>query len=157
MENNLFPSGYEEEIITEEDRTSQEPTGYRNGIAYDDQTGDYVRDGKNIILDSTGIESWKSWCFNCLNTERYAHLAYSTDFGIETAAAFAATSREEAESILTRTITEALLADPYQRTKYVDDIEFVWSAPDSVEAKVSIQGIEGVSIDVVAYLTRGEK
>ena len=157
MAENLFPEGYEEEIITQEDLTSEQPTGYRNGIAFDSQLGDFLRDGMHKLLDSDGIESWKSWCINCTQTERYKHLAYSTDFGIETDKAMKASSREEAESILTRQITEAIMADPYQRTKYIEEIIFDWTAPDAVAAYVKIHGIDDVTIDLVAYLTRGQE
>lgn len=156
MADNLFPEGYEEEIVTEEDLISEQPTGYKNGIAFDSMLGDFLRDGMHKLLDSDGIESWKSWCFNCLNTERYKHLAYSTDFGIETEPAMRASSREEAESILTRQITEAILADPYERAKFVEDIIFDWTAPDSVIATVTIHGVDDTTIDVTVYITRGE-
>lgn len=156
MADNLFPAGYENEVILTEDIESAKPTGYRNGVAFDHQTGDFVRDGMNKILDSDGIESWKSWCINCLQTERYMHLAYSTDFGIETRAAMRAASREEAESILTRQITEAILADPYKRTAYIEDIIFDWTAPDAAAVRVIIHGIDDVTIDITAYITRGE-
>ena len=156
MANNLFPEGYEDEIVTVEDRVSDKPVGYRNGIAFDYTTGDFMRDGKNKMLDSTGIKSWESWCINCLHTERYKHLAYSTDFGIDIAAAMAAGSREEAESILTREITEALLADPYERTAYVEEIEFDWTAPDAAAVHVRIHGVDDVTIDITAYITKGE-
>ena len=153
---NLFPEGYEEEVILEEDLKAEVPAGYRNGIAFDNKTGDFKRDGMNKLLDCTGIESWKSWCINCLRTERYKHLAYSTDFGIEIDAAMKAGSREEAESILTRQIIEALLADPYERTAYVEDIVFDWTAPDTVAIQVIIHGIDDVTIDITAYITKGE-
>lgn len=152
---NLFPTGYENAVITEADRKSNSATGYRNGIAFDFETGDFKRDGKNSLMDSDGIESWKSWCITCLQTERYAHLACPSDFGIDTAAAMRATSMAEAESILTREITEALLADPYGRTKYVEDITYEWTAPDTVMISATIHGIEDVSIDITAYLTKG--
>lgn len=152
---NLFPAGYEEEVITEEDLKSDAPIGYRNGIAFDYETGDFKRDGKNKILDSDGIESWKSWCIICLQTERYAHLACPSDFGINTEAAMQANSREEAESILSREITEALLADPYERTQYVEDISFDWTAPDTVIVEVKIHGIDDVTIDITAYISKG--
>lgn len=152
---NLFPEGYEDEAITAEDLTSDTPIGYRNGISFDYETGDFRRDGKNKILDSDGIESWKSWCINCLQTERYAHLAYSSDFGVEITAAMQAESREEAESILTREINEALLADPYGRTEYVENIEYDWTAPDTVTVNVTVHGITDVTIDLTAYLSKG--
>ena len=152
---NLFPEGYEDEVITAEDLASSKPTGYRNGIAFDFQSGDFIRDGMNKILDSNGVESWKSWCIICIQTERYAHLACPSDFGIETTAAMRSKSREEAESILTREITEAILADPYERTKYVEDIAFDWTAPDTVKVNAIIHGIDDVSIDLEAYISKG--
>lgn len=156
MADNLFPEGYDEEIITTEDLASEQPTGYRNGIAFDSQRGDFLRDGMHKLLDSDGIESWKSWCVNCIQTERYKHLAYSSDFGIEIDAAMRANSREEAESILTRQITEAIMADPYRRTAYVENITFNWTAADSVEVAVTIAGIDDVTLDLLAYITKGE-
>lgn len=152
---NLFPTGYENEVITEEDLHSNTPIGYRNGIAFDFETGDFKLDGKNNIIDSDGIESWKSWCIICIQTERYAHLACPSDFGIDSRAAMRATSRDEAESILTREITEAILADPYERTKYVEDITFDWTAPDAVQVGAIIHGIDDVSIDLIAYISKG--
>ena len=156
MADNLFPAGYEDEVVTLEDLASEQPAGYRNGIAFNSQTGDFLRDGMNKLLDCTGIESWKSWCINCLQTERYKHLAYTSDFGIEIDQAMRASSREEAESILTRQITEAIMADPYKRTKYIEEITYNWTAPDSVTVAVTIHGVEDVTIDITAYITRGE-
>lgn len=151
---NLLPEGYEEEIITEEDLTQRGPIGYKNGVAFNDEAGDFKRDGKGKILDSTGLQSWESWCVNCIRTERYKHAAYGTDFGIELDAAFAATTRQEAESILTRQITEALLADPYGRTDYIEEITFNWTAPDTVSVGVTVHGIDDITIDITAYLTK---
>ena len=152
---NLFPTGYENEVITEEDLHSNTPIGYRNGIAFDSEKGDFKRDGKNNIIDSDGIESWKSWCIISIQTERYAHLACPSYFGIDSSAAMRATSRDEAESILAREITEAIMADPYERTKYVEDITFDWTAPDAVKVGAIIHGIDDVSIDLVAYISKG--
>lgn len=153
---NLFPEGYEDEVITQEDLESKQITGYRNGIAFDYKRGDLLRDGMHKMLDSDGIESWKSWCINCLQTERYKHLAYNSDFGIEIEKAMKATSREEAESILSRQITEAILADPYKRAKYIQEIIFDWTAPDTVCVDVTICGIDNATIDITAYITKGE-
>lgn len=153
---NLFPEGYEEEILDPEDLVEEKPIGYRNGVAFDYERGDFVRDGRNRMLDSTGVESWMSWVINCMQTERYKHLAYSTDFGIELDPVFAATSRAEAESILTRQITEAIMADDYQRTEYIESLDFNWTAPDAVEVHAVLHGIDDVTIDVTAYITKGE-
>ena len=153
---NLFPEGYENEVITVEDITGDSPIGYRRGVSFDEYTGDFRRDGMNKLLDAPGIESWKSWCINCLSTERYNHLAYSSDFGIETKEAMKASTHDEAESILSRQITEAIMADPYQRAVYVEDIEFNWTASDSVEVSVTIQGIDDVTIDITINIQGGE-
>lgn len=156
MATNLYPEGYEEEIITEEDLSKKQPTGYRNGISFNSRRGDFLRDGMHKMLDSDGIESWKSWCINCLHTERYKHLAYSSDFGIEVDKAMMASSREEAESILTRQITEAIMADPYNRTKYIEEITYDWTAPDTVAVAAKIHGVDDATIDIMAYITKGE-
>ena len=152
---NLLPTGYEDEVVKPDDIVSHKPIGYRNGVAFDHETGDFKRDGKNRMLDSDGIESWKSWVINCMQTERYKFLAYSTDFGIELDKVFAAESREEAESILTRQITEAIMADDYERCAFIESIEYEWTAPDGVQVHAILHGIEDVSIDVTAYITKG--
>lgn len=152
---NLLPEGYEDEIITTEDVESEKPVGYRNGLSFDYEKGDFRLDGRHKILDSDGIESWKSWCINCIRTERYKHLAYGTDLGIEWEAVFSATSHEEAESILVRQITEALLADPYERTEYVETVEIEWTAPDAMTVKVVVHGMYDATIDITAYITKG--
>lgn len=151
---NLFPVGYETEIIAGEETVSGRPIGYRNGIAFDDKTGDFLRDGKNRLLDSNGIESWKSWIVNTTMTERYKHLAYSSDIGIEYDRVFNAKSREEAESILTRQIVENIMADPYGRCEYVENVEFTWTGSDAVTVSITVQGIDDVTLDVTAYITR---
>lgn len=151
---NLYPVGYENEVITEADLASEQPAGYKNGIAFDYESGDFKRDGMNKLLDSDGVQSWKDWCINCLQTERYKHLAYSTDFGIEIDEALRASTRQETENILTRQITEALLADPYERTSNVTEITYDWTAPDTLEISATIHGVDDVTIDITAYLTR---
>jgi hypothetical protein len=156
MAYNLLPVSYEaENDFVTENLTEENETGFRNGISFDYTTGDFRRDGKNKILDSDGIESWKSWCINCLQTERSKHLAYSDGFGIDLDVVFRSNTREEAESQLIRQITEAIMADPYQRAKYVPDIEFTWKSPDEICAAVTIQGIDDVTIDIIAYITKG--
>lgn len=152
---NLLPVGYEDEVITPDDIVSHRPIGYLNGVAFDYETGDFKRDGKNRMLDSDGIESWKSWCINCMVTERYKHLGYSSDFGIELDKVFAAESREEAESILTRQITEAIMADDYERCAYIESIEYEWTEPDGVQVYAILHGIEDITIDITAYITKG--
>lgn len=154
MANNLYPANYEQETINEtEDVVDTGPIGYRPGVAFAWNPGDFVRDGRNRIMDASAVDSWQQWCMNCLQTQRYKHLAYSSDFGIDIDAVFAAETREEAESILTREITEALTADPYQRTQYVDSVGFVWTAPDAIQATITVIGIADVTIDITVNIT----
>ncbi|MDO4280793.1 MAG: DUF2634 domain-containing protein [Peptococcaceae bacterium] len=134
-----------------------EAVGYRPGIAFDYETdGDFVRDGRHRVQESTGIESWQSWVINCLSTERYKHLAYSTDFGIEYDKIFAASNQAEAESILVRQITEALLADPYGRTSYVEITDVNWLMPGAVIVVMTLHGVEDVTVDMTLFLTGGK-
>ena len=152
---NLYPTGYELEAVDVSQLSASRPVGFRDGVLFDYKAGDFPRDGRNRLRDSTGIESWKSWARNCLMTERFKHRVYSTDFGLELDKAFQAPGREAAESILTRQINEAMLADPYGRTQYVESITYDWTAPDAVFVTVTLHGLEDVTIDVTAYITKG--
>ena len=154
-QDNLFPEDYEDETVDPDEIEEDEPIGYRPGVAFDWATGDFVRDGRNNLMEATGVDSWKQWCINCIQTERYKHLAYSEDYGIEIEEAFKATTREEAESILTRQIVEALEADPYGRTAYVDSITFNWTQPDAVQVDLTVVGIADVTIDITTFITNG--
>ena len=152
---NLYPTGYELEAVDVSQLSASRPVGFRDGVLFEYESGDFPRDGRNRLRDSTGLVSWESWARNCLQTERFKHRCYSTDFGIELDKAFRASSREEAESILTRQINEAMLADPYGRTQYVESIVFDWSGPDAVSVTVTLHGLDDVTIDVTAYITKG--
>lgn len=149
---NLFPEGYESQVVELSDLVTDKVIGYKGGVGYSDEQGDFIRDGKHKIVDNSGIESWKNWCVNCISTQRYAHLAYSTDFGIDIESAFKAESRKEAENILTREITEALLADEYGRTDYISSIDFDWVEPNAVQVNVTVHGIDDVTIDITSLL-----
>lgn len=154
--NNLFPDAYENEETVADEIVSSERVGYRPGIAFNYTSGDFIRDGRNRLLESTGVESWQQWCVNCIQTERYKHLAYNSDFGIDLDAVFAAASRAEAESILTREINDAIMADPYERTAYIDSIQYSWQSPDSVIVTATIVGIDDTTIDITANVTQEE-
>ncbi len=154
MADNLFPAGYETETATLDDVSSGTAVGYKPGLQFNYESGDFIQDGRYRIQDADGVDSWEGWCKTCLLTERYHYLAYSTDFGIETTEAFAAENHDKTEALLTRQITEALQADPYGRTDYVEDILFNWTSPDAVQVMVTVRGINGVSIDVTAEISR---
>lgn len=147
----LFP---EDEIEMSEEEMDDEPEGYKESLYFDEEEGDILRDGQFRAKTSTGIESWKQWCMNCLQTERDKYPAYGPDFGIATEEAFASGDRDEIESTLTREISESLLLDPYGRTEYVDEIEFSWGdpEPDSLSVSMTIHGVDDVTIDITTTL-----
>lgn len=152
---NLFPQGYEEQLAAVSDIERDEPVGYKPSAAFSFETGDFVRNGANQVESASGVEAWEAWCRICLMTPRYSHAAYTTDFGVEIEQAFKANTRAEAESILTRQITEALSADPYGRTAYVSNITYTWTAADEVTADVHVVGINDVTIDISVPLSGG--
>ena len=148
----LFPIGYEEEVVTQEDVTDKKQTGYRGSVYFDPETMDFVRDGQHRVKSATGKEAWEQWCRNCLVTERGAYPCYGDKFGIKTKEAFEAETRGLAQSILTREISESLQNDPYGRTKYVSLVEFTWQGADAVIIDVQVVGIDDATIDMTTVL-----
>lgn len=148
----LFPTGYEDEVVTLEDIEQSNETGYKESVYFDPESADFVRDGQHRLKSATGIEAWEQWCRNCLLTEKGVYPCYSDDFGIATEEAFRAETREKAQSILTREICEALVNDPYGRTKYVSDILFTWADSDALNVDVTIVGIDNTTIDITTVI-----
>lgn len=144
MEDSLFPEDMEEFMEEEDEEEEEKAAEYAQGVGFDT---DLIRDGTYAVQTSTGIDSWKQWCINCLCTERFSSPLYSSDFGISTSEAFQTNDREEAETILVSEITEALEADPYERTEQVLEIDFEWKV-DSVQVQVLVAGVDGATIDV---------
>lgn len=148
----LFPIGYDEEVVTLEDITDEKETGYKEGVYFDPDTADFVRDGQYRVKSATGIESWEQWCRNCLMTERGVYPCYGDTFGISTYEAFQAETHEKAQSILTREICESLQNDPYGRTLYVSEIEFEWQDSDALSVDVQVVGIDNATIDLTVVI-----
>lgn len=153
---NLLPSNYKNEVISlDVTGTRQRPVGYKKGFGFDFyETGDFMRDGKNAVTVVSPIESWKIWITKCLQTQRYAYLAYSTDYGIDINAIFSAKDKAEAESILVREVTEALLADPYGRADYVEFLMIDWSIPNGILSVFTVHGIDDVTIDIATFTSK---
>lgn len=149
---NLFPTGYAAETVDLEEISEQVDTGYREGVYFDPETGDFIRDGQYRVKSATGVESWEGWCRNCLLTERGAYPCYSDTFGIATIEAFQSETREKAQSILTREVTEALMNDPYGRTRYVSSVDFEWIDSDALNMNVTVVGIDDTTIDITTVI-----
>ena len=147
----LFPTGYDTEVVTQEEVTEVKETGYKESV-YFDTSGDFIRDGQYRVKSATGIEAWEQWCRNCLLTERGVYPCYSEQFGISTEEAFKAETQDMTESILTREICESLANDPYGRTKYVSDVEFTWIDPTSLSVDITVVGIDNTTIDITTVI-----
>ena len=152
-EENLFPEDMEttldEDELIEEGETV---IGYKKGVCFDDITGDLLLDGNGSIVECTPIDAWVQWGTKCIETPRFQCRAYSSDIGIDADEVRNAITREEQESMLYSEISEALSADPYGRTAYVQSIEFDWIASDTVNVSVTVVGIEDVAPEVNATI-----
>lgn len=139
----IFPEIFSkiEDVTIEESDDSF--LGYKRSVHFDFETGDFVRDGTNKLISSSGTDAWIQWCIKCLSTPRYDCLAYSTDFGINYDAIFSSSSREEAESNITREVEEALSADPYERLSYIESIIFDWEDDTTVNVTITLVGVDG--------------
>lgn len=139
---NLFP---EEEAEADEEtllEDEEEVIGYKSSVYWDSKTGDLLLDGKGNIVEATPLETWVQWCEKAIETVRYQCLAYSDNHGVASDEALAASTREQAETILYTEIADCLAADPYGRTEYVQSIEFEWTAPDSVYVSCVVVGMD---------------
>ncbi|MCL2087662.1 MAG: DUF2634 domain-containing protein [Oscillospiraceae bacterium] len=117
---------------------------YKLAPLWDFESGEFVLNGARQPVYGTGYDAWVLWCSKAILTQRWAHFAYSGNSGIEAREAFSEPDRQSQESALERTITEALLADPLERTQQVKDFRFLWGV-DSLEINCVIVGNEGNS------------
>ncbi|NSW90205.1 MAG: DUF2634 domain-containing protein [Firmicutes bacterium] len=130
---NLFPVFEMPLVMPEEQKTST--IKYGRSWKFDFELGDFVMDGGNKVKEADGHTAWAQWCMKTLLTERGSCLAYSDAIGIESDEVRKQPSRKAAESVLERTVTEALLADP--RTDSVRDFKFTWTG-DNVYASFTV-------------------
>lgn len=119
MDESLYPVFDVPAIV---DEGKQYKTAYMPSVAWDFNTGDFVRNGANQMAECEGSEAFKTWCMKMVCTERYTCLAYSDDIGVEIDAALKEKVDGAVESAVKRTITEALMVNP--RTEYVRDFSF---------------------------------
>lgn len=148
MAGDLFPVFDVPSEIEEEQNTDTE---YAPAPLWDFEAGDFVTDGAHRTLYGSGYDSWVLWCTKTIMTQRWAHLAYSDNEGIEAEEAFAEPDREAVESSFERTITEALLADPMGRTLAVRQFDFSWEA-DGLMISCEVVGADGSTADIKARL-----
>jgi hypothetical protein len=136
MSQPLFPVVQVPEFIPQNTRYDME---YRRSAKWDPVTNDFVRDGANRIVECDGKEAYAIWCFKIAQTERYRCLAYPGSIGVEMERALDNDDVETVESMVQRTITEALMVNP--RTEDVLDFEFSWEG-DSMHCKFKVKGVD---------------
>ena len=111
-----------------------------SSLYFDFEKGDFALDGTGNAKTATPYDSWVQWCLKTIYTQRWAFMAYDSQTGIELEEAFAQSKRELQESYIQKTVTEALLADPYSRTVRVYNFKFNWGV-DSLDLEVTVSGI----------------
>ena len=136
MSQPLFPVVQVPEFTPQNTRYDME---YRRSAKWDPVTNDFVRDGANRIVECDGKEAYAIWCFKIAQTERYRCLAYPGSIGVEMERALDNDDVETVESMVQRTITEALMVNP--RTEDVLDFEFSWEG-DSMHCKFKVKGVD---------------
>lgn len=113
-------------------------TQYKRSVKWDPEKGDFVRDGANRMVECDGREAFSIWCFKIAQTERYRCLAYPDTIGTEMERAMDNDDEKTVESMVQRTITDALMVNP--RTEYVRDFSFTWNG-DNMHCSFKVKGI----------------
>lgn len=113
-------------------------TAYRRSVKWDFESGDFVRDGANRMVECDGREAYAVWCFKTAQTERYRCLAYPNSIGTEMERAMGDDDEKTVESMVERTVSEALMVNP--RTEDVFDFAFSWDG-DKMHCTFHVKGV----------------
>lgn len=111
---------------------------------FDFETGDFVRDGANRVLMADGREAYVIWVNKIVRTQKNAFLSY-IDIGTELEEALSESSRAAVQTVLERTISEALFKHPC--TERVYDFCFQWQT-DELEASFKVKPKAWAAFDV---------
>lgn len=116
---------------------------YRNYSCplFDIEKGDFVFDAAGKIKTATEQEMFIQWCLKACHVMRFSKIAYSNSYGAEIDTALQEPTKAAKESYMQRTITDAILADPYQRAISVTAFQFDWS-DDGVEVTFEIIAVD---------------
>lgn len=136
MSDTLFPVVETPEFLSE---NAEYDTEYRRSVRWDPESGDFVRDGANRMIECDGREAFAIWCFKIAQTERYRCMAYPDSIGTEMERAMDNDEEDIVESMVQRTVTDALMVNP--RTEYVRDFVFEWNG-DNMSCSFKVKGIE---------------
>ena len=134
MSEPLFPVVEVPDFISE---NTEYDTQYKRSVRWDPEKGDFARDGANRMVECDGREAFAIWCFKIAQTERYRCLAYPDSIGTEMERALDNDDEKTVESMVQRTIEDALMVNP--RTEFVRDFVFTWDA-DNMNCTVKVKG-----------------
>lgn len=116
-----FPfSGATDEMIAQTSTDDSLPLFVEYAWDFDNDHFIYDGNGKHVLV--TGKEAVKVWVYKALKTERYEHLAYSWQYGIEVKQ-FIGLVMQTGDRLaeLKRVIVDCLMINPY--IKSIDDVE----------------------------------
>lgn len=134
MSEPLFPVVEVPDFISE---NTEYDTQYKRSVRWDPEKGDFARDGANRMAECDGREAFAIWCFKIAQTERYRCLAYPDSIGTEMERALDNDDEKTVESMVQRTIEDALMVNP--RTEFVRDFVFTWDA-DNMNCTFKVKG-----------------
>lgn len=120
-------------------------TSYRRSYAWDYEKGDFVTDPAGRVAGCSGTEAYMTWCYKVAQTERYACRAYGSEIGTQMERVQSQDNAKMAESMLRRTVTDALMVNP--RTESVGNFEFGWEG-DRLHCSFEVCGMGGNSFRV---------
>lgn len=136
MSEQLFPVVEVPEFIEE---SMAYDTQYKRSVRWDFAKGDFVRDGANRMVEADGRTAFATWCYKIAQTERFRCMAYPNSIGTEMERAMADSDEKTVESMVQRTITEAMMVNP--RTEWVREFVFTWNG-DDMTCSFSVKGID---------------
>lgn len=136
MSESLFPVVNVPEFIEE---NTQLDTQYKRSVKWDPVKGDFVRDGANRMVECDGREAFAIWCFKTAQTERYRCTSYPDFIGTEMERAMDDDDERVVESMVQRTVTDALMVNP--RTEWVRNFVFSWDG-DNMNCTFDVKGID---------------
>ena len=145
MPESLFPVVEIPEFLSE---GNEYDTQYKRSVRWDPAAGDFVRDGANRVVECNGREVFAIWCFKVAQTERYCCLAYPDSIGTEMERAMNNDDEKTVESMVQRTIEEALMVNP--RTEYVQDFKFVWEG-ERMHCSFRVKGVAWEEEIVISF------
>lgn len=143
MAEELYPVFDVPELL--EDEEEEYDTEYKRSMKWDPATGDFVRDSTNRVVECSGQEAYMVWCYKIALTERYSCLAYPDEIGTEMEDAVYDDDPDTVESMMQRTITEALITNP--RTESVDNFAFTWDG-DTVHCTFDVSGVDSYKFQI---------